>query len=190
MTKYASVLDRLTEGRELPEGCDRWALKATDFAGRTRGGFAWPAEGWVEAPGPIIEDNHTACPDAEGDGLCVALTYSALGSGGHRALVLLLVAVRDADVLGTDGFKLRVHRAYVVERLDGEQVLREHGHGANLFDANLRGADLADADLSGANLYGADLDGANLRGAYLAGADLSGTDLTLDEARKRGAIVE
>lgn len=160
MTKYASVLDRLTEGRELPEGCDRWVLKATNFAGRTRGGFAWPTEGWVEAPGPIIDDNHGACPYAEGDGLCVALTYSALSSGGHRALVLLLVAVRDADVLGTDGFKLRVHRVYVVERLDGEQVLREHGHGANL-------------------------DGANLRGA-----DLRGTDLTLDEARKRGAIVE
>lgn len=139
MTTYASVLDRLTADRKPPKNTDRWALKATDFAGRTRGGFQWPNRGWVEASGPFTV-SADPCPSVEGDGLCVATTYSGLASGRQRALCLLLVAYSQADVLAERDGKVRVKRARVVE---------------------LRGADLSVADLSGAYLSGA-----NLRGRY------------------------
>lgn len=174
MTTHANILDRITEGRDLPDGCDRWALKATDFAGRTRGGFRWPDHGWVEADSPD-PSNTDACPIREGDGVCVGLTFAGIASGGHRALALLLVAFSSDDALSSlaDGYgldKVRVRRAFVVERLDGEQVVSEHGARANLRWANLYGADLGGADLRGADLYGADLRGADLRSANLHGA--------------------
>lgn len=177
MGEYASILERLTEGRALPEGCDGWALKATDFAGRTRGGFQWPDKGWVKASGPFDEVSGDPCPSWEGDGVCVALTYEGMASGGHRALAMMLVAFAESDVLGHSADKLRLRKAFVVERLDGEQVTRAHGSGANLYSANLHGADLHSADLRGANLRGANLRGADLHSADLRGADLYGANL-------------
>ena len=177
MTEYTSVLDRLTADRTLPKKTDKWALKSTDFAGRTSGGFQWPDKGWIE-PAPTEREftKGDPRPQFDGDGMCVAHTYAGLGSGGHRALCLLLVAYDTADVLGEGGGKVRVSRAFVVERLDGEQVIRDHGAGANLNGAYLTGADLTGADLNGANLARANLNGANLTGADLAGADLAGAD--------------
>ena len=168
----ASILDRLTKDRALPDGCDRWALKATDFAGRTRGGFQWPTEGWVECAAPD-PSNLGACPAREGDGLCVGLTYKGIAQGSHRALALLLVAYAQGDVLGEDVHKVRLRRVRVVERLDGERVLRDFGAGADLTRANLTGA-----NLTGANLTGADLTDADLTRAYLTDADLTDANLT------------
>lgn len=145
MTEYASILDRITEGRELPEGTTHWALKATDFAGRTRGGFQWPDHGWVTAPNPD-PTNTDACPIREGDGICVGLSHRGIAQGGHRALALMLVAFHENAALsphvGVD--KVRLSAAFVVERLDGERLIKDHGAGADLRGADLQGADLDD----------------------------------------------
>jgi hypothetical protein len=144
-TPYASVLNRLTEGRRLPKGCDTWGFKSVRPDGRTRGDFTWPlAAKWVEASGPFL-DHRSECPRAEGDGLCVATTYAGMASGGIPARTMLLTAHSSADVLGEAPGKLRVRRVRVVAVLDGERVLREHGSGANLSGANLSGANLSGA---------------------------------------------
>jgi len=180
---YASVLDRLTEGRTLPKGYGRWALKTVGPAGHTRGDYRWPlTPKVVKASGPFL-DHDGACPQADGDGICVGLTYAGMASGGRPAITLLLVAYRDADVLGADSDKLRLRACRVEEVLDGTRVLHENGAGAYLAGANLAGAYLAGANLAGAYLTRAYLDGAYLAGAYLtraylAGAYLAGAYLT------------
>jgi hypothetical protein len=190
VSEYASVLDRLTEGRRLPKGCDTWGFKSVRPDGRTRGDFTWPLTAkWVEATGPF--HSHTgACPRAEGDGLCVATTYAGMASGGIPARTMLLTAHSSSDVLGSEpsSGKLRVRRVRIVAVLDGERVLREHGSRADLSRANLSGAYLSGAYLSGADLSRAylsraylsraDLSRANLSGAYLSGAYLSGAYLS------------
>ena len=178
-------LDRITEGRNLPGGCDTWGIKSVHHGLRTRHDFQWPASGWVAAPGPIYQENTSPCPIRQGDGLCVANTWRGMASGGIPARVLLLVAYSRADVLGDDDHKVRVSRAYVVEVLDGVSVLApgDDLHGANLTGvdltgANLSGADLTGMDLAGADLSGADLFEADLRRANLSGADLSGVNMS------------
>jgi uncharacterized protein YjbI with pentapeptide repeats len=113
-----------------------------------------------------------------------------MASGGVTASTLLLVAYKEEHVLGgsRSGGKLRLRRFLVVDVIDGLDLLRKSGKGANLRGAdlsganlpgaNLRGADLSGANLPGANLYGANLRGANLSGANLRGADLRGADLS------------
>ena len=215
--RNVSLLDKVTKGRELPDGYDQWAIRAVRPDLMSSHGYRWPFPGNVaETPGPIL--NHTrACPAKEGDGICVATTWDGMAAGGVPARSLLLVAYADADVLGgsRDGGKLRVKRALVVDVIDGERLVREHGNGANLGGADLTRADLSRADLTRADLGGADLTradltradltradlgGAYLRGAdltraYLGGADLRGADLRgadltradLDGAYLRGA---
>jgi len=143
---YASVLDRLTEGRALPEGCDTWAMKSV-HAGFQTHGFTWPPPGhWAECDRTLIVDNNkSAYPAHAGDGLCVATTFYGMTSGGIAfqgtdARTITLVAYHSEDLLGSDGAvesmkeegRSRVARAYVVALLDSETVVREYGAGADL----------------------------------------------------------
>lgn len=174
-----NLLDALTKGRELPEGCDRWAIRTVRPDGASSNGFVWPlTPGWVEAPGPIIEYNKSPCPSVPGDGICVAYTWNGMASGGVSARTLLLCAVNSADILSSRGVnKLRARRAHVVEVIDGERLIREHGRGADLRGANLRGANLLGADLRGADLQGTYLSHTNLQGADLSYTNLCYSDL-------------
>ena len=156
--------------------------------------YRYQLDAWNEAPGPIL-DHQGECPAAPGDGLCVALSVPAAQSGGQRlgSSVMLLVGYLPDDILGTDGYKVRVRRLYVhpdpvdpvqlvlwaiaADNLGGAYLGGPDLGGANLRGANLGGANLRDADLRGAYLGDANLRGADLRGAYLGGADLRGADL-------------
>ena len=165
----------------LPTGCDRWGIKSTRPDLTTRGGYQWPLPGGVAQcdPDQIIRDNRDQCPAAPGDGLCVALTWRGMRSGGFPARTMLLVAWSSVDELSDpDVHKVRVSRVHVVALVDGERLLCEVGSGADLSGANLSGANLYGADLSGANLSRADLSGADLSRANLSGADLYGADLS------------
>ena len=171
-TTYRPLLDILTEGRTLPDGCDIWGMRSVRPDFTSSHGFRWPFPGGVaEAPGPVIHTNRDACPESDGDGICTALTAQGMASGGIPAHTVLITAHAAADVLGADEIKVRVRRATVVEVVDLPGMARAaklsgaNLYGANLGRANLYGADLGRANLGGANLYGADLYGANLYGA-------------------------
>ena len=167
-TTYRPLLDILTEGRTLPDGCDTWGMRSVypDFTSSR--GFRWPFPGGVaEAPGPVIHTNRDACPQSEGDGICTAITAQGMASGGIPAHTVLITAHAAADVLGADEIKVRVRRATVVEVVDLPGMAR----AGKLSRAYLRGADLYGAYLSGADLGGADLREANIRGANLRRAD-------------------
>ena len=198
------LLDILTRDRALPEGYDRWAMRSCWRDLTSSRGYRWPWPGSVaEAPGPIFEDNTSPCPQAVGDGLCVALDAEGMASGGIPMVTVLLVAVRHEDVLASDAHKVRVRRALVVDvvgigrdadlrgaNLNYANLYGADLRGANLDYANLYGADLRGANLNDANLYGANLDYANLNGANLRGANLYGADLrdaNLNDANLRGA---
>ena len=156
-----------------------WAFRAVHPDLRSRDGYRYPWPGnWAEAPGPILQGNDP-CPQAVGDGLCVAKTFRGAGLGGIRLSTLLLVGYATRDVLGEDEHKVRVRKMYVADLLDLRTILGDADLGganlrdANLGDANLVGADLRYANLGGANLGDANLGGADLRDANLGGADLS-----------------
>jgi hypothetical protein len=173
-TTYRPLLDILTEGRTLPDGCDIWGMRSVHPDFTSSRGFRWPFPGGVaEAPGPVIHTYHGACPQSEGDGICTAITAYGMASGGIPAITVLITAHAAADVLGADEIKVRVRRATVVEIVDLPGMAR----AGKLSGANLCGADLGGAYLRGANLYGANLRGADLRGANLGGADLCEADL-------------
>ena len=187
MTEYLNMLDRLTEGRELPEGTTHWAIRAVHPDLSSSHGYRWPSPGnWAQAPGPIRESNTDFCPTGIGDGLCVANNWAGMASGGIPAITLLLCAFHSDDALSQLGEStIRVRKAFVADLLDGQKLdysgaalASAYLRGANLREANLTGADLRWANLRGADLTGADLAWANLRGADLTGADLSGADLT------------
>ncbi len=176
--------------KKITKGAYRIGYRTVHADLRSRDGFRYPwPGGWAEAPGPILP-HKDSCPQAAGDGLCVAKTPYGAGLGGIPLRTLLVVAFTADDVLGEAPEKLRVARMYVAEVLDVARVLERlkadlgdadlrgaNLRGANLRDANLRGADLRGADLRGANLRDADLWGANLWYANLGGADLRGADL-------------
>ena len=175
-----------TSGATLPDGYDSWGIKSVHPDLKTTRGFTWALPGGINVSNDKLDRSNTgACPDMEGDGLCVATTWRGMASGGITARTLLLVAYRTADVVGRDELagKLRIGAEVAsVALVDGERLIREHGRGANLQDANLQdanlgGADLRDADLQDANLRGAKLQGAKLWGANLQGANLWGADL-------------
>ena len=129
---------------------------------RSRNGFRWAFPGqWTEAAGPIL-DHEGACPNDEGDGICIARTLSGAGSGGIPGGTYLLVAYSPTDVLGEDANKVRVKRALTLDVFTFAAFI---GPGADLRDANLYGVDLGGANLRGADLWGANLGGADLRGA-------------------------
>ena len=159
--------------------------------------YRYQLDAWNEAPGPIL-DHQGECPAAPGDGLCVALSVPAAQSGGQRlgSSVMLLVGYLPDDILGTDGYKVRVRRLYVhPDPVDPVQLVlwaiaADNLRGAYLGGAYLGGADLRGADLRGANLRDAYLGGAYLWGAYLRDADLGGAylgDAYLGDANLRGA---
>jgi hypothetical protein len=159
-TPYRPLLDILVEhvGKPLPDGYDAWGMRTVwpDF--QSSHGYRWPFPGNVaESAGPFLH-HRGSCPNAEGDGICVALTASGMASGGIPAGPVLLTAHKATDVLGdSEPGKLRLRAALVVDVV-------------HLGGAYLRGADLGGADLRGADLRGAYLRGAYLRGAYLGGA--------------------
>jgi len=151
--------------------------------------YRYQLDAWNEAPGPIL-DHQGECPAAPGDGLCVALSVPAAQSGGQRlgSSVMLLVGYLPDDILGTDGYKVRVRRLYVhPDPVDPVQLVLWAIAADNLGGAYLRGANLRGADLGGANLRDADLGDANLRGADLGGADLR--DAYIGDADLRGAYL-
>lgn len=177
---YVNPLDKITEGRELPEGCTHWGIRSVHPDLRSSNGFRWPFPGtWTEAPGPINTANTNGYPSDIGDGICLAHTWRGMASGDIPALTLLLCAYNESDTLGRakSEQKIRVQRAYVVDVIDGQRLLKEWGASADLYGANLTGANLRGADLRYANLYGADLRGADLYGANLYSANLCGANL-------------
>ena len=183
-TTYRPLLDILTEGRTLPDGCDFWGMRSVRPDFTSSRGFRWPFPGGVaEAPGPVIHTNRDACPQSEGDGICTAITAYGMASGGIPAITVLITAHAAADVLGADEVKVRVRRATVVEVVDLPGMARAGKlsgadlSGANLGGAYLRGAYLGEAYLDGADLSGAYLDGAYLYGAYLGRANLGRANL-------------
>jgi hypothetical protein len=165
-----------------------WRVVNPDFT--SRNGYRWAF------PGNWAEPNRTdrpmttgdACPTFDGDGLCLAKTFAGAASGGIVASTALVVGYMPDDVLGQDDEKLRVRRAFVIEVLDMQRLLRDGAgasanlrladlYSANLRSANLRSADLYSADLRSANLRSANLRSANLRSANLRSADLYSADL-------------
>lgn len=180
MTEHVNLLDVLTEGRKMPEGCDAWGIRSIHPDGASRNGFVCPMTPgrWAEAPGPINYANASSRPIAIGDGLCLAYSWYGMALCGVPARTLLLCAYSKGDVLGGDDEIASFQRVHVAAVIDGERLLREHGRNADLRYADLRGADLRNADLRGADLRGADLSGANLRGADLRNADLDSADLS------------
>jgi len=168
MPEYVNLLDKITEGRKLPRGYDAWAIKTVRPDLRTKHGYRWPYPGRIaRAEGPFL-DHRGSCPQSPGDGICIATTWAGMASAGVAAITLLLVAYKTTDVIGdSETDKMRVKAAKVVELIDGADLLRASGHGADLYGANLHGANLHGADLHGADLSGADLHGADLSGANL-----------------------
>lgn len=151
----------------------------------SHGGYRWPFPGNWAYPRPSQLEMTTggACPQFDGDGLCLAKTWKGAASAGIPAVVALLCHYHADDVLGEDADKLRVRKAFVAEVFDPQALIRAgFCAGADLREAclrqaDLRGADLCEADLSGADLAGAYLTWANLYGASLGGADLRRADL-------------
>ena len=155
-------------------------------------GYRWPYPGQT-AHAPLPEGREFSrgdpCPQFDGDGLCVAMTWRGAASGGISAATCLIVEWDDEHVLGSDENKVRVSQCRVVEVLDvpllaragylqdadlrgaflGHAILRD----ANLQDANLRDANLRDVNLQDADLRDAYLWGVDLRGAYLWGVEVS-----------------
>ena len=175
-----NLLDKITEGRELPEGCTHWAIRSVHPDLTSSRGYQWSYPGQTAtAPGPIDSGNSDGCPSNVGDGICAATTWAGMASGSIPAITLLLVAYNDADVLGrteSEG-KFRASSMRVVELLDGAKLLREHGTRADLAGANLTRANFTRAYLAGANLTRANLTRTDLTRAYLTGADLAGANL-------------
>ena len=174
---------------DTPQRVTAFRAVHPDF--RSSRGFVWPFPGGeAVAAGPFTDRPNNGCPAHEGDGICLAHSWSGVASGGIPAITVLVCDYDPADLLGTepDGSKVRVKRGRVLRVVDfpatlrgdvprDEALLYANLRDANLRDANLSGANLSGADLSGADLRRADLRGADLHGAYLYGANLHGADL-------------
>jgi len=135
-----NLLEVITKDRVLPAGYDGWAIRTVRPDLTSSRGFRYPYPGNVAvAPGPIL-DHRGECPIAAGDGICAALTWRGMASGGVAARTLLLVAYNSDDILGRSDEKLRLQHFLVVELIDGESLLVKSGQDADLRGANLRGA--------------------------------------------------
>ena len=151
---------RIANAREMkrPADLDEFGLRACRSDFTSSRGYRWPFPGkWAKAAGPFNPVATGGCPSLPGDGICVALSWDGMASGGMSADVVLLVGWRKGDVLGRDRTKVRVKRAYVVDAFTVAALLaeRQEDEVANLCGANLRGANLRGADLRGADLCGA-----------------------------------
>ncbi len=160
-----------------------WKSVAPDLTSWRDRTTLWLPGTVLEAPDPDSR-NTGPCPNARGDGLCIAKTFGGAAQASGPTITVVRVAYAEADILGQTFDKLRVSKLHVLDILDVSKMIRDskfHGANlsrANLSRANLSGANLSGADLSGANLYGANLSGANLYGANLSGADLYGANLS------------
>lgn len=141
---------------------------------------------------PLIEIAAEACAPGVPPERCCLVTADAaeLAARGAGAVVREALAgdrtARTAADVARLGATLQV--MVLVERaepncgrvwvVDGWQLLRAHGAGADLRGAPLRGARLAAARLGSADLSEADLRTADLEKADLSGANLTGADLT------------
>ena len=134
-----------------------WRVVRPDFT--SKNDYRWPYPGNWAYPNPTDREmtNGNACPQFDGDGLCLAKTWAGAASGGIPAIVALLCHYNPADVLGEDNDKIRVRKALVVDVHDPQRLIR---------DGWCTGADLSGANLSGADLSGANLSRANLSRAY------------------------
>lgn len=167
------LLAELASQHDLPPGCDSWGIRTRG----TQNKFVYPTEGWVEAPGPLL-DHDGVSPIAIGDGICIAYTWAGMATIKMPTTDLVLVAYSTSDRLShRDGNTARLSRLYVVAAVDGVALVRERGMDANLHGANLQGCDLTGADLYGADLSEAHLEGANLQSATLYAANLEGAFL-------------
>ncbi len=161
-----------------------WWFRAVHPDLRSKNGFRYPWPGqWAEAPGPIIEHD-SPCPQAEGDGLCVAKTFYGASQGGIPFGTFLLVVGAKREVLAEDDHKIRARRMYFADVISLATILSRadlsgaYLSGAYLSEANLSGAYLSRADLSWADLSRADLSRANLSRADLSRANLSEANLS------------
>lgn len=170
-TELRRPLEVLSEGYELPDGCDSFGLKSIGLDGRTAYEFLWPNPGERTGYYPLDKGNLSSCPMRPGDGLCVATDYWGMSSGAFSAISLLLVAYRSQDALGDSKGKLRVPQVAVVDRIDGLRFIREAGPNLDLRGARLDGADLRNASLEGMSLWESCLTGVNLERAYISGSD-------------------
>jgi hypothetical protein len=83
-----------------PDDFDHVGFRAVHGDLSSSRGFRWPFPGqWAEAPGPIDAGNGGPCPNAVGDGLCVALDWYGAASGGIPALTCLVVRWNTGDEL-------------------------------------------------------------------------------------------
>ena len=137
---------------------------------RSSRGYVWPFPGRVaKAAGPFT-DHKGGCPQAVGDGICLATTWQGAASGAIPAITVLVCSYLPSDLLGQEVGKVRVKKAKVLRAVDFPATLRgdvpkDDALPADLWDANLRDANLRDANLRGANLWDANLRDANLGGA-------------------------
>lgn len=167
----------------------RTAFRAVHPDFRSSRGYVWPfPDGTAEAAGPFT-DHEGGCPQAPGDGICLAHTWAGVASGGIPAFTVLVCEYDAADLLGFEGGtvevpeKVRVKRARVLRAVDFPATLRGDVRRddalpyADLSRAYLTRANLTEANLSRANLSRADLSGTNLTGAYLTRANLTGANL-------------
>ena len=116
-----NLLDILTAGRDLPKGCDTWAVRTIRPDFRSSHDYRYPFPGrWAKAPGPINRAWRGNCPSDPGDGICAASNWAGMASAGVPANVLLLVAYSSSDILGTGGGdKVRLRRMFIVDIIDG-----------------------------------------------------------------------
>ena len=115
-----------------------WRSVWPDF--RSSHGFRWPFPGQVATADPNEREftKGDPCPQFEGDGLCLALTWEGAASGGIPASAVLICAYDPAHVLGQDAAKLRVSLTHVVEVVDIQHVIRSGAlSGVNLSGAYL-----------------------------------------------------
>src|SRR6266568_4644545 len=115
-----NLLEKITANRELPKGYDAWAIRTVDLDFTSSNGYRYPYPGTVaKAPGPLDRSHHGECPSAPGDGICAARNWAGMASGGKSARLLLLVAYRNVDILGSSANKLRLAEFLVVDVLSG-----------------------------------------------------------------------
>ena len=75
-----------TSGATLPDGYDSWGIKSVHPDLRTTHDFIWALPGGVNVSNDNLDASNTgACPNIEGDGLCVATTWRGMASGGITA---------------------------------------------------------------------------------------------------------
>ena len=117
---------------------------------RSSRGYVWPFPGRIaKAAGPFT-DHKGGCPQAVGDGICLATTWHGAASGGIPAVTVLVCSYLPGDLLGQEEGKVRVKKAKVLRVVDFPATLRGDVPKDDAIPADLRSANLGGADLGGA----------------------------------------